>query len=399
MHRKSLNWFVIIVLVIAGLPLIGLSEAAASETVTIGLSLPNLDDSFFVGMSKGAAAAAEDLQIGLEVVGAGNDPAAELANVQALIDTGVAAILLSPISTTASLDAIKAANDAGVPVLLAGVNVNMADALVVASVVPDNLQGGWLAGSVLCAAVESTGAVMELVGDPAVESMADRNRGFELYMADQCADVTVYPVQTAGLEREAIVDAVIAALREQTVNGVFATSDQNTLAALEASIIARKGGMSFVGFDASNDALAALEQGRLQAIITPVGWAMGAIGVDAANSHVKGTSIPANIRVELGVLDVGSLAMFRNDPESGKFEGDPREGSFEGDPGSGHFEGDPDSGKFGGDPDSGRYEGDPDNGRFEGGPGSGSFEGDPDNGRFEGDPDSGKFEGDSGNSG
>ncbi len=377
MHQKPITLLVIAMLVLAALPVMGLSAAAAKgEAVSIGLSLPSVDDPMYAGLSNGAQAAADDLGIDLVVTSADNDVDTELANVQSLIDQGVNALVISPIDPEASQAAIAAANDAGIPVLLTGFDPNVAvqDVDVVSTIVPNEVQGGWLAASVLCEATGSTGTVLELVGAAADVVAQARSEGFNMFMAQECAGVNVIQMATADLDRDTLIANFTAQLDAQTINGVFAYNDSTTLAALEASIIARKGGIVFVGFDATDDAMAALQQGRLQAIITPVGWLLGTTDVQAANAFLNGTDLPEIIRVQLGVLNVESTAMFRAGPRSGNFEGDPRSGNFEGGPGSGNFEGGPGSGNFEGGPGSGNFEGGPGSGNFEGGPGSGNFE-------------------------
>jgi len=371
--------------VVAALPLIGWSAVSAETTVTIGLSVPSLTDPFYAGMSSGAQAAAEDLGINVSVMDANNDPAVELNNIESMISEGVSALVISPVNEADSRAAVEAANQAGIPVLLVGKNLSgeLTNVNIVATVTPDDKQGGWLAASVLCQAMGSTGTAVELVGDAENAVEAARGEGFNLYMSEQCTGVSVVQLATAGLDRDAIINAFSAQLDGQTVNGAFAYNDQSTLAVVEASIIARKTNIAVVGFDATDDAMAALQQGRLQAIITPAGWKLGSVAVDASNAYVNGNEIPAQIQIWLGVLTNESLSMFRGGPGTGNFEGDPRSGSFEGGPGSGNFEGGPGSGNFEGGPGSGNFEGGPGSGNFEGGPGSGNFEGGPGSGNFE----------------
>jgi len=385
MYRKSITLLLIAMLIVAALPLVGQSTAAAEgEALSIGLSVSTLDDPMIAGLRDGAQTAASDLSVNLVVMSADGSVDTELANVQALIDQGVNVLVIAPVDPVGSQAAIAAANDAGIPVLLTGFDPNtaMQDVTVVSTVVPNEVQGGWLAASVLCEAVGS-GTALELVGDAEDTVAQARSEGFNMFMSQQCADATVVQMATAGLDRDTLINNFIDELNTQTINGVFAYNDTTTLAALEASIIARKGGIAFVGFDASDDAMAALQQGRLQAIVTPVGWLLGTTGVQAANAYLNGTELPATIQVQLGVLNVESTAMFRGGPRSGSFEGDPRSGSFEGGPGSGNFEGGPGSGNFEGGPGSGNFEGGPGSGNFEGGPGSGNFEGGPASGNFE----------------
>lgn len=312
MHRKSFYLFLAVLLVIAALPTGRWSMARASDAVTIGMSVPNLDDPFFVSMNNGAQDAADKLGVTLVAMAAANDPATEQANIQALISQGVKAILLSPTDPTAGRASIEAANKAGVPVVLVskGASIDMTGLQVVASITPFNAQGGWLAGKTLCEALNQTGTVVELVGDPADKAASEQHIGFSLYMTQECPSITVAQLETAGMNHDAISTAFSDLLGSQDVNGVFAYNSDTTLAAVEASIMARKSKIVFVGGEASTDTMSALEQGRVQTIVTP-SLILGQKGIETSVDFLNGKKISTNILADFGVVNIDSIAIFR----------------------------------------------------------------------------------------
>ncbi len=392
MKRNWLRVFVIMTLLMAALPLAGLPAAGAADTVTIGLSLANSEDPFLAGVQNGAEVAAEEMGVHLLVMSAENDPEIELANIQSMIDQGAEAILLNPVAVESSA-AVAAANAAGVPVVWVGAHLDAAglDAELASVVTVDARQGGWLAGALLCESLGNTATVIKITGDAEDLVATGRSLGFDAYVAESCPELTVVTFDAAGMDRDSFVGAFADQLRAQETGGVVAMSEALTLASVEASIIARRGGITFIGFDTSDDALSALQQGRLYAMILPVGWIFGETAIQASTDLLNGKEVDSAIYVNLGVLDLETIV--RGGPGSGQLEGDPRSGQLEGDPRSGQLEGGPGSGQLEGGPGSGQLEGGPGSGQLEGGPGSGQLEGGPGSGQLEGGPGSGQLEG------
>lgn len=397
MSRKAVIGLMLVIVLVVAMPLVPATGARAASDYVIGVSVPSESDPFFAGMSNGAEAAAEDLGIKVLLTTSDNDPAAELANVQDLIEQGVDALVISPVNGILSADVAAAAHEAAVPVVLAGADLDLStleDIEVASAVVPYNGQGGWLAGSLLCEAV-GAGTVAELVGRSNM-SLA-RSGGFNAYVSDSCPDVMVKTVDIADLDRDAVTDAVLELLTGETeISGLIAFDELSTLAAVDAAAISRTPDtVKFVGFNATDDVMVALQSGRLLAVVTPVGWMLGLAGVSTAADYLAGEEVYTSVLVNMGVLNQDSVVAFRGGPGSGQSGpgSDPRSGSFQGGPGSGQFEGGPGSGQFEGGPGSGQFEGGPGSGQFEGGPGSGQFEGGPGSGQFEGGPGSGQFEG------
>jgi ABC-type sugar transport system substrate-binding protein len=92
---RTIRLLVITVLLVAAFPVgaAGVNADDASQAYTIGLVLPNLNSPFFEGMVAGAQEAADQNAVDLVVSVADDDIDAELANVEALIEQPVDAIV------------------------------------------------------------------------------------------------------------------------------------------------------------------------------------------------------------------------------------------------------------------------------------------------------------------
>jgi ribose transport system substrate-binding protein len=317
MLKRTARLLALTVLLLSAFPA-AFSVSAEEGAFTIGLSLPSLDGSFFEGLNNGAFNTAYEEGADLIVVVADNDVETELANVESLIEQEVDVILLRPVDPVLSVPALEAANEAKVPVILLGQlevetaeTGEAAETLAIASLITgNNLEGGKMAAAALCERVTS-GVVLELVGLPDTLTY-ERNAGFEAYMAENCPDVSLVPFETAELEGTDLTDALVETFHGQTFKGVFGYDSVTTLAALEASIIARSRGVTFIGFDATEESIAAIQSGRLRAIITPYGSDLGEIGVKTSLALLEGEDVQETVEVAVAVLDNTTMGAFRS---------------------------------------------------------------------------------------
>jgi len=326
MYRTLIVWGVLIALAVSLMP--G-GVSARQDTLTVGLSLPTDNGLFYGGVIDGATYAAEELNIDLVVVSADNDTETELSNIESLIEQQVDVILLNPTDPELSLAAVETAVASDIPVFLLGSDVDSAETEldIVSLLTADHRHAGELAGAALCDAVKDEGTVVQLVGVPepaedAEESesttaitIRERSEGFSAYMAENCADTPILPLNVVDLDHDAVVSAFSTLLESEDIAGVFGFNDQSILAAVEASIIARKNAhITFVGFDATEDAVKAIEQGRLQAVVTSDAWVLGELGVRNSVSYLSGEEVAPNLSVDVMVLNLDALGTFRTRP-------------------------------------------------------------------------------------
>ena len=269
--------------------------------VTLGLVLSTLNNPFFVTLRDGAQEAADAAGVQLIVVDAQDDSARMISGIEDLISRQVSALLINPTDSDAVVPAIQKANDAGIPVFT--VDRGASGGQVVSHIASDNVAGGRMAAEFLCEAIGGQGNVVELQGIAGSSAARDRGQGFNEYMSSECTGATIVAQQTANFNRDeglTVFENILQAQPE--IAGVFAHNDEMILGAIQAAEAAGRTGIVFVGFDAIDDAVQAVSDGKLAATVAQQPALMGQLGVETAVDHLNGTSVPDNIPVDLSLV-------------------------------------------------------------------------------------------------
>jgi ribose transport system substrate-binding protein len=283
------------------LALVG-GELPPPTEITLGLSLSTLNNPFFVTLKEGAEDAAAAAGVTLVVVDSQDDPATEATNLEDLIQQGVSAILINPTDADAIVPSIEKANAAGIPVFT--IDRGASGGEVVSHIASDNEAGGRMASEFLCNALNGVGKVVELEGIAGTSAARDRGKGFNDYMSASCTGVEIIARQTANFNRAeglTVFENILQA--EPEIDGVFAHNDEMILGAIEAAEAAGRMGIVFVGFDAVDDAIAAVDTGKLAATIAQQPSEMGRLGVEKAVAFITGETVDAYIPVDLALVD------------------------------------------------------------------------------------------------
>ena len=85
------------------------------------------------------------------------------------------------------------------------------------------------------------------------------------------------------------------------IKAVFAANDEMALGAVEAMSGAGKN-VLVVGFDATDDAIAAVKAGRMAATVAQQPELIGSTAVENAVNLINGVSIPSSISVEVTLI-------------------------------------------------------------------------------------------------
>ena len=268
---------------------------------TIGISISRLANPFFESLRDGAAEAAERLGVEIVVEDADDDAEAQATQIQALIDQGVAALLINPVDADAIVASIEAANAAGIPVFT--IDRSAAGGEVVAHIASDNLAGGAMAGNYLAETLNEAGNIVELRGIEGTSAARDRGAGFNEAMAEY-ANITIIASETANFsveEGETVFAEILEA--NEDIDGVFAHNDDMILGAVEAARAAgRLDEIQFVGFDAVEAAVNAVEAGELLATVAQQPAEMGRLGIETAVKFLNGETVNADIPVDLALI-------------------------------------------------------------------------------------------------
>ena len=276
---------------------------AAEEAVeivgngSIGLAVSTQNNPFFVTLVEGAKAAADKLGVELQVTDAGDDAAKQTTDIETLIASGISVLVVNPVDSDAVAGAVKSAIAAGVRVISVDRAVNGVE--VDCQIASDNVAGAAMATQFIVDTLGEGAVVAELQGITGASAAIDRSAGFH-QVADTKLDVVAS--QTANFDRAQGMSVMENMLQGNgSIQAVFAANDEMALGALEAISGAGKD-ILVVGFDATDDAVAAVKDGRMGGTIAQQPALLGATAVENAVNLINGQSIEKNIPVEVTLI-------------------------------------------------------------------------------------------------
>ncbi|MBO5389389.1 MAG: substrate-binding domain-containing protein [Lachnospiraceae bacterium] len=265
----------------------------------IGLSVSTQNNPFFVTLVDGAKAKAAELGVEITVVDAGDDVTKQVSDIEDLVSKDISVLIVNPVDSDAVAGAVEAAKAKGVRVIAVDRAVNGVE--IDCQIASDNVAGAELATQYIVDTLGEGAEVAELQGIAGASAAIDRGQGFH-NIAD--AKLTVVASQVANFDRTegmTVMENILQA--NPNVKGVFAANDEMALGALEAVSGAGKD-VVIVGFDATDDAIAAIKEGRMDATIAQQPDLIGATSVEYAKKLMDGESIPASVPVEVTLITI-----------------------------------------------------------------------------------------------
>ncbi|WP_028280843.1 substrate-binding domain-containing protein [Arthrobacter sp. H5] len=280
------------------------AEGSASAT----LALSTLNNPFFVELRDGAEEAAEAAGIELEVVDAQNDSATQTNQLATAATSGTDAVLINPVDSDAAAASVAPLIEADIPVVAVDRAVNGAE--VQSLVSSDNVAGGKQAADELAAAMGEEGQVIVLQGVAGTSASRDRGAGFEEGMAAY-PDIEVVAMQTANFDRaEALNVATNLLQANPDVTGIFAENDEMALGAIQALGDSAGTEVSVVGFDGTEDGLAAIEAGTMTATIAQQPAELGKQAVEVLEQLLAGETVEETIPVPVTTVNADNVGEF-----------------------------------------------------------------------------------------
>ncbi|ANB59336.1 ribose ABC transporter substrate-binding protein RbsB [Anoxybacteroides amylolyticum] len=276
------------------------TEKKKEDGVKIGLSISTLNNPFFVTLKEGAEKAAKEANATLTVVDAQNDSAKQANDIEDLIQQGVDVILVNPTDSSAVTSAIESANKANIPVITVDRSADGGE--VVAHIASDNVAGGKMAGEFIVEALKDGGNIVELEGIPGSSAARERGEGFH-QVIDKASNMKVVAKQAADFDRAKGLSVMENILQSQKdIKAVFAHNDEMALGALEALEAHGMKDVIVVGFDATDDAVKAVQEGKMAATIAQKPALIGENAVKTALKVVKGETVEKFIPVPLELV-------------------------------------------------------------------------------------------------
>jgi ribose transport system substrate-binding protein len=276
----------------------------------VALVVKTLNNPFFIEMEAGARAVADSLGLELLVQAPEReiDVERQMQIVENLIQRRVGVLVLVPNGSRELVPAVVKANGAGIPVVIVDTRLDAptlaaAGGQVATFVGSDNVDGGRLAGRFLVEALGGRGRIAVLEGIPGHETGDARLAGFREALAAAPA-LQIVASQTANWERDQAFTVTQNLLQAHPdLDAIFACNDVMALGAVEAVAAAGRGGrLRVVGFDAQDDAKAAIRDGRMAATIAQNPRDMGRLAVLSAARLLAGETLPAEQPVAIALV-------------------------------------------------------------------------------------------------
>ena len=303
-------------LIIAGFAaLLGTSAMADG----IGVSMAKFDDNFLTVLRNGMDAKGKELGVALQIEDAQNDVAKQLDQINNFIASGVSAIIVNPVDTSATQAMSDAAAAAGVPLVYVNRQPINVDTLPdnQAFVASNEVDSGTLETIEVCNQLKAAGKdkasvyVMmgELSNQAAVQRTADIH---DVMAAGKCSvELTIIDEQTANWSRDEAQNMMTNWLSSGTVfDGVIANNDEMAIGAIQAMKAAGIDMATVVvgGIDATQDALAAMQAGDLDVTVFQNAAGQGAGALDAATKLAAGEAVEQKVYIPFELVTPANVA-------------------------------------------------------------------------------------------
>ncbi|MFP6558959.1 substrate-binding domain-containing protein [Paraburkholderia sp. B3] len=291
--------------------------SAQTKDITIGVSIPTLDNPFWVRAVNFAQYVAQQLGAKLVIVGAQNREDKQISDVQSLVSRGVQALVVTPQSTASAPGLIRIANRAHLPIMIVdrypGFAADNAQAPYLGFIGPDDVYAGRsIANHLIAAGAKKIVAIGGLPGSSVAEG---RKSGLEEAIKAH-PDVTLVQYVGPGESEDSGYKAMqdlLAAHGKGQIDGVWCYNDALCLGAFRAVRQAgRQDEIKLAGMDLVPQAVDLISKNTNYIFSTGGHWLQLGFAVLIAFDKVNGHD-PLNTNIRLSLLDVdsGSFAKFK----------------------------------------------------------------------------------------
>ena len=271
----------------------------------VGVTLLTEQHAFYKTLEDGLREEAKAKNLDLNIVACEMDPAKQASQIEDFVARHVAALLVAPCDSSAVAANLASAEQTGIPVFTADIAAHGAN--VISHVASDNVQGGRLAAQALARFIGDKGDVV-IIDQPTVASVQERVRGFDEEMRNH-PNVHVVARPGADGQRARAMAAMEDMLQAHPdLAGVFGINDDSALGALSVVEAAGRKNIVIVGYDATDEARAAIRRGSaLKADVAQDPGQIGRTAIDMIARHLAGEQVPALVAVKVGLVTADTL--------------------------------------------------------------------------------------------
>ncbi len=285
----------------------------------IGVSMALFDDNFLTVLRNGIQSQADSAGLKVQIEDAQNDVAKQLDQINNFIASGVDAIIVNPVDTSATQAMSDAAAAANIPLVYVNRQPINVDTLPdnQAFVASNEVDSGTLETIALCdnwaAAGKTEVNVYVLQGELSNQAAVQRTQDiYDVIDAGKCkVKVNVIDQQTANWSRDQAQNLMTNWLSTGAAfDGVISNNDEMAIGAIQAM---KAAGIDMAtvqvgGVDATQDALAAMQAGELDVTVFQNAAAQGGGALDAAVKLSKGEAVDQKVYVPFELVTPANVA-------------------------------------------------------------------------------------------
>ncbi|MCR9122946.1 MAG: sugar ABC transporter substrate-binding protein [Phyllobacteriaceae bacterium] len=296
--------------------------ATSAMAETIGVSIARFDDNFLTVMRNGMVEHAASLDgVTLQVEDARDDVARQLDQINNFVASGVDAIIVNIVDTSAA-DAMTAAADAaGVPLVYVNREPDNVDTLPdnQAFVASNEIESGTLAAFEACNLLRAAGLSggargYMLMGQLSNQAAIARSQDVrDILGIAMCEFIELIDEQTANWSRDEAQDLMTNWLSSgEEFHVVFANNDEMAIGAIQAMLAAGvdMDDVVVTGVDATQDALASMAEGNLDVTVFQDAFGQGSGSVDTALALARGEDVDQKVYIPFQLVTPDNMDMF-----------------------------------------------------------------------------------------
>ncbi len=298
-----------------------LMSTSAMAAGKIGVSMALFDDNFLTVLRNGIDSQAKEMGVEVQIEDAGNDVAKQLDQIKNFAASGVSAIIVNPVDTSATQAMSDAAAAANIPLVYVNrqpINVDtMPDNQ--AFVASNEVDSGTLETKEVCRLLKAAGKteanIYVMMGELSNQAAVQRTADIHDVMAsgDCGVKLTIVDEQTANWSRDQAQTLMTNWISAgKPFDAVIANNDEMAIGAIQALKAAGVDMKTMIvgGVDATQDALAAMQAGDLDATVFQDAAGQGKGALEAAIALAAGKPVEQKVYIPFQLVTPENIGNF-----------------------------------------------------------------------------------------
>ncbi len=280
----------------------------------VALVTRDFNNPYWAALRDGAIAKGKQLGVDVNAQAGANetDSEGENAKISTLANQTYTCFAVTPVNATNIITPLIPVSRKGTPIInvdtgLDASAVSAAGLKVTSFIGSDNSHAGDIAAQFMLKKLGNKGNVVILEGIPGEKNGIARETAFR---AATSGKLTVVQSVSADYERDRALTQTEAILKvHPDITGIFAANDEMGLGAAQAVANAGKADkIAIVSIDGVQEALQAVQSGKLTASISQYPYVEGEMAVEACNALASGKTIPAKVTSPIELITKDNAA-------------------------------------------------------------------------------------------